>query len=93
MFQNQKDLFVPNVTLAKEIQKFEYTELHKWSENMVNVKNCNFLEVNYEFLSDLSNTKTVMMFHNSPLILVLFTDCFFHFLFWRYLHLSMTSFS
>ena len=50
MFQNQKDLFFPDVTQAKEIQKSASTELQEWSKNVVNVENCNFLKVNYGFL-------------------------------------------
>ena len=36
--------------------------------------------------------RTVSMFYNF-FIIVLFTACFYHFLFWRYLNSSMTSFS
>ena len=45
MLENQKD------TYAEEIQKSASMEFHKWRKNMVNVENCNFLKVNWEFLS------------------------------------------
>ena len=51
MFQNQKDHFNPDVTQAEEIQKSASTELHKWSENMANAENRNFVKVNCMFLS------------------------------------------
>ena len=51
MFQNQKDDFVSNVTQAEEIQKSAFTEIHEWSENVVNVKNHQFLKEYCEFLS------------------------------------------
>ena len=35
---------------TEEIQKSASTELHGWSENVVNVENCNFLNVNCRFL-------------------------------------------
>ena len=62
------------------------TKLHKWSENMVNVENCQFLKDNYEFLVDI----WVIWKQSVCSILVLFTACFYHFLFRRYLNSSMT---
>ena len=53
MFQDQKDWFIPDVTQIEVIQKSTSTELHKWSENMVNVENCQFLKDSYEFLLDI----------------------------------------
>ena len=44
------------------------------------------------FISYLSEIKTISMFYNF-LVLVLFTACFYHFLYWRFLNSSMTSFS
>ena len=44
------------------------------------------------FFSYLSEMETVSMFYNF-LILVLFTAYFYHFMLWRYLNSSMTSFS
>ena len=44
------------------------------------------------FISYLSEMKIVSMFYNF-FILVLFTACFYHFLFWKYLNSSMTRFS
>ena len=44
MFQKQKDCFVPDITQAEEIQKSASTELHEWSENVVNVENRQFLK-------------------------------------------------
>ena len=44
------------------------------------------------FISYLSEMKIVSMFYNF-FILALFTACFYHFLFWRYLNSSMTRFS
>ena len=44
------------------------------------------------FISYLSEVKTVSMFYNF-FILVLFTACFYRFLFWRYLNSSMACFS
>ena len=49
-FELQKDRFVLDVTQSEEIQKSASTELHEWSENVINVENCNFLKINYEFL-------------------------------------------
>ena len=49
MFQNQKDRFIPDITQAEEIQKSASIELRKWSENVVNVENCQFLKENCEF--------------------------------------------
>ena len=49
-FKLQKDCFVLDITKAEEIQKSASTELHEWSENVVNVENCNFLKVNCGFL-------------------------------------------
>ena len=51
MFQKQKDRFIPDITQAEEIQKSTSTELHEWSENVVNVENHQFLKENCEFLS------------------------------------------
>ena len=51
MFQEQKDHFVPDVTQAEEIQKSASMELHKWSENVINVENRQFLKENCEFLT------------------------------------------
>ena len=51
MFQNQKDHFVPDITQAEELQKSAPTEFHKWSENVVNAENHQFLKENCEFLS------------------------------------------
>ena len=65
-------------------------QLHKWSKNVVNVKNCQYLKGNCQFFSVMSEMKTVFFYNSS---LVLFTACFYHFLFWRYLNSSMTSFS
>ena len=50
MFSNQ-DNFVPDVTKAEQIQKSASTELHEWSENVVNVENRQFLKGNCEFFS------------------------------------------
>ena len=50
MYQNQKDDFFPDVTQAKEIKKSASTDLHKWSEDVVNVENRNLLKVNFKFL-------------------------------------------
>ena len=47
--QNQKDHFIPDITQAEEARKSTSTELHEWSENEVNVENCNFLKVKCEF--------------------------------------------
>ena len=44
------------------------------------------------FISYLSKMRIVSMFYNF-FILALFTACFHHFLFWRYLNSSMTRFS
>ena len=44
------------------------------------------------FISYLSEMKIVSMFYNF-FILVLFTACFYHFLFWKYLNSSMRRFS
>ena len=49
-FKLQKDHFVLDVTKVEEIQKSASTELHEWSEKVVNVENCNFLKVNCRFL-------------------------------------------
>ena len=49
-FKLQKDHFVLDVTKVEEIQKSASTELHEWSENVVNVENSNFLKVNCRFL-------------------------------------------
>ena len=69
MFQNQKNCFVPDVTQAVEIQKSTSTELHEWSENMVNVENCPVLKENSELLSAIqSEMKIVIMFCNSSLL-------------------------
>ena len=65
-------------------------QLHKWSKNVINVKNCQYLKGNCQFFSVMSEMKTVFFYNSS---LVLFTACFYHFLFWRYLNSSMTSFS
>ena len=51
MCYEQNDRFVPDVTWAEEIQKSASTELHEWSENVVNVENHQFLKENCEFLS------------------------------------------
>ena len=45
------------------------------------------------FISYISEWNENSMFYNSFLLLVLFTDCLYHFLFWRYLNSSMVSFS
>ena len=50
MFQNQKDLFVPDIMLAEEIKESVSMELNKWSKNMVNVENCQFLKRGCDFL-------------------------------------------
>ena len=42
MFLNQKNCFAPDITQAEDTQKSASTELHEWSENMVNVENCQF---------------------------------------------------
>ena len=99
IFQNQKDCFLPDMTQVKEIQKSISLELHKWSENMVNVENCQCLMGNFEgkFLSViyLSEMKTACSI--TPSFFWCFfshiTDCLYHFLFWRYLNSSMVSFS
>ena len=63
-FKLQKNHFILDVTKAEEIQKSASMELHKWSENVGNVENCNFLKVNCRFLLvNLSEMKTVSMFH------------------------------
>ena len=49
MYWNQKDCFVPDITQAEEILKSASMKLHKWSKNMVNIENCNFLKVNWFF--------------------------------------------
>ena len=36
---------------VEEIQKSASTELREWTENVVNVENCQFLKENCEFLS------------------------------------------
>ena len=51
MFQKQKDRLVPDITYAEEIQKSASTELHEWSEDMVNVENRQFFKENCRFLS------------------------------------------
>ena len=48
-FKLQKDRFILDVTW-EEIQKSASTELHEWSENMINVENCKFLKVDCGFL-------------------------------------------
>ena len=64
MFQNQKNGFVPEVTQAKEIQKSASMELQKWSENMGNVKNCNFFEGKMQvFVTYLTKMKLVTMLY------------------------------
>ena len=45
-----KDHFISDVTWAEEIQKSGSTELHEWSENMVNVENCPFLKENCKLM-------------------------------------------
>ena len=40
----------PHIGL-RNTKKISSTELHKWSENMVNVENCNFLKVSCNFQS------------------------------------------
>ena len=68
-FKLQKNHFVLDITKAEEIQKSASTELHKWSKNVGNVENCNFLKVNCGFLLiNLSEMKTVSMFYNSSLL-------------------------
>ena len=54
MFQNQTDHFVPDVTQAEEIRKSASTELHKWSENVLNVENCQFFKGNCKFFLSIS---------------------------------------
>ena len=54
MFQKQKDRFVPDVTQAEETQKSASTELHEWSENVVNVENRKCLKENCGFLTVIS---------------------------------------
>ena len=80
MFQKQKDHFVLDVTLAEEIQKSTSTELHDWSENVVNVEDHQFFKENCGFLSViyLSGMKIISMFYNSitQYFLALFTACF-----------------
>ena len=49
-FKLQKNRIVLNVTETEETQKSAPMELHEWSENVVNVENCNFLKVNCRFL-------------------------------------------
>ena len=66
MLWNQRDRFVPDFTKAEEIQKSASTELHKWSENVVNVENWQFFKGNCEFFSAIW-MKTVSMFYNSSL--------------------------
>ena len=51
---SQKDHFVPDITQAEEIQKPGSTELHEWSENIVNVESCQFLKGNCKFVSVIS---------------------------------------
>ena len=49
MFYEQKD---PSfLTYGEEIQKSASTELYKWSENVANVENRQFLKENCKFLS------------------------------------------
>ena len=52
----------------KKIQRSTSTELHKWSEKVVNVENFSFLKVNCRFLVVMSKMKTVSMFYNSSLL-------------------------
>ena len=93
--QNEKPFILRNCkTRTKGIQKSASTELHEWSENVVNVKNRQILKENCEFLSVIwvineSSQYTLELF----LILLPFIACFYHFLFWRYLNSSITSFS
>ena len=47
MFQTQKDRFVPDVTQTEEIQNSASIKLYKWSKNMVNVENWQFLKENW----------------------------------------------
>ena len=71
MFQNQKDCIVPDVTQAEEMQKSASMELHEWSENVVNVEDCQLLKENCGFvISYLSEMKVVSMFFNSSLFYV-----------------------
>ena len=51
MFQTQKDHFLPDVTQTEEIRKYASTQLHEWSENVVNVEDRQFLKKDCEFLS------------------------------------------
>ena len=93
MFQNQKDPFVFNIAQAEEIQKSASMELHKWSKNVVNVENCNFLKVNCELISYLSQIETASRFYNSSLFYYFLQLVSTIFLFWRYLNSSVTGFS
>ena len=92
-FKLQKDHFVFDVTKAEEIQKSASTELHEWSENVENVENCNFLNVNCKFLLVIWVKRKQPVCSITLLILVFFTACSYHFLFRRYSNSSMTCFS
>ena len=49
-FKLQNDRFVLDITYAEEIPKSASMEPHKWSKNVVNVENCQFLKVNCRFV-------------------------------------------
>ena len=76
-----------------KIDKSASTDLHGLRENVVNVENSQFLRRNGSFFS-VSWVKWNQSVYSITLPCSrIFTACFYHFLFWRYLNSSMTSFS
>ena len=90
MFKNQKDSFIPDVTWSEAIQKSASMELHKWSKNVVNVENYQFLKENCKFLS----VKIEVKWKQSICSITLFcssTQCTFYSLFLLFFVLEIKS--
>ena len=79
--------------LTAHMPKKYKNQLHEWSKNVVNVENPQVLKRNCKFLLVIWVKWKQSGCFITSLILVLFTPCFYNFLFRRYLNSNMTSFS
>ena len=77
---------------AHMLKKYK-NQLHEWSKNVINVENPEVLKRNCKFLLVIWVKWKQSGCFITSLILVLFTPCFYNFLFRRYLNSNMTSFS
>ena len=79
--------------LTAHMPKKYKSQLHEWSKNVVNVENPEVLKRNCKFLLVIWVKWKQSGCFITSLILILFTPCFYNFLFRRYLNSNMTSFS